>query len=190
MMQSLIQQFGGWAGTLSMRQPQQMGMADAYLATNGLSDAAACNTADERIKVFSNLLQTVCRKLLLKIRELDCVNADLSNLMKVCAMPVILVDEKLTVRSFTKESRAIFRLSHKDVGRSLLDVTSCLNYFRLAEDFQRAAETGKCVNRSLERRGCENRYFMRILPNFSRDNSFGGAVLIFIDVESQYWGTA
>jgi PAS domain-containing protein len=54
---------------------------------------------------FNELLQAVCRKLLVKIKELDCVSGELDNLMKVNAIPTIFVDEKLAVRSFTRESR-------------------------------------------------------------------------------------
>ncbi len=192
-MQSLIQQIGFRAGTLLKRRRAQTSIARAHggrARAGGVAAAETVRTADEQIKIFNDLLQTVCRKLLVKIRELDCVSGELSNLMKVCAVPAIFVDEKLMVRGFTRESRRVYRLSHQDIGRSLLDVACGLNYHSLGDDFQKVAETGKSVNRYLERRGCEVRYFLRILPNVCRDNSFGGAVLIFNQVEGRDWGTA
>jgi len=110
--------------------------------------------------------------------------------MKSCAIPAIFVDEKLMVRGFTRESRQVYRVSSQDIGRPLLDITCGLDYYTLSDDFRRVAETGKSVNRYLEMRGCDNRYFLRILPNFCRDNSFGGAALIFNPVEGRHWGTA
>lgn len=187
-MHSLIQQIGVRAGTLLMRRRPQTNIARAYVGahrTGGVTE-----TADEQIKMLNGLLQTVCHKLLAKMRELDCVNGELSNLMKSCAIPAIFVDEKLMVRSFTRESRRVYRLSIQDIGRPLLDVTCGLDYYSLGDDFRRVAETGKSVNRYLELRGCDIRYFLRILPNFCRDNSFGGAVLIFNQVEGRDWGTA
>jgi pentatricopeptide repeat protein len=44
--------------------------------------------------------------------------------------------------------------------------------------------------RYLERRGRDVRYFLRILPNFCRDNSFGRAVLIFNQMQGRDWGMA
>jgi len=189
-MQSLIQQIGVRAGTFLTRRRPQTNIAHEYNGLLNGDSVAAAGTADEQIKLFNILLQAVCGKLLAKIRELDCVTGELNNLKKVCAIPAIFVDEKLIVRSFTRESRQIYRLCNGDIGRSLLDVTCGLNYSSLSEDFRKAAETGKCVNRYLERRGCEVRYFVRILPNFCWDNSFGGAVLIFSEVEGRHWGTA
>jgi len=192
-MQSLIQQIGFRAGALLVRRRTQTSIAHAYIGApgaGGVAGAETAETADEQIKLFNILLQTVCRKLLAKMRELDCVSGELSNLMKVCAIPAIFVDEKLLVRAFTRESRRVYRLSQQDIGRSLLDITCGLNYHSLRDDFRRAAETGKSVNRYLEQRGCEVRYFLRILPNFCRDNSFGGAALIFTEVEGRNWGTA
>ena len=189
-MQSLIQHIGVRAGALLTRRRPQTRIAHGYIDAPGAGGVVAAETADEQIKIFNGLLQAVCRKLLVKIRELDCVSGELNNLMRVCAIPAIFVDEKLVVRGFTRESRRVYRLSHQDVGRSLLDVACGLNYHSLGDDFRRAAETGKSVNRYLEKRGCEMRYFLRILPNFCRDNSFGGATLIFTEVEGRDWGTA
>lgn len=191
-MQSLIQQISVRAGSLlKLRRPQRSTACGSYVGARGVGDVvSAVQTADEQIKIISSVLESVCRKLLAKIRELDRANNELSDLMKVCATPAIFVDEKLQVRSFTRESRRVYRLTHQDIGRSLLDVTCGLNYQTLSDDFQRAAQTGKAVNRYLEQRGCAVRYFMRILPNFCRDNSFGGAVLIFSPVEGRDWGTA
>ena len=190
-MQSLIQQIGVRAGTLWLRRRPQTRIAhlDARRA-GGTAAAEAPKTADEQIKIFNDLLQTVCRKLLVKIRELDCVSGELSTLMKVCGMPAVFVDETLMVRSFTRESRRVYRLSAQDIGRSLLDVACGLDYYSLGDDFRRVAETRKSVNRYLELRGCEARYFLRILPNFCRDDSFGGAALIFTPVEGWHRGTA
>lgn len=150
----------------------------------------AKRSVDEQITMLNGLLQTVCRKLLSRIRELERVSGELASIMKVCAIPAICVDERLLVRSFTRESRRVYRLSHQDVGRSLLDVSCGLHYDSLGDDLRKVAQTGKSVNRYLEQRGCEIRYFLRILPNFCSDNSFGGAVLIFTEIEGRDWGTA
>jgi hypothetical protein len=192
-MRSLIQQISVRAGTLLVRRRPQTSLIPAYFGghrAGGVAASESTKTADEQIQMFNSLLQTVCYKLVAKIRELDCVSGELRNIMRICAIPAICVDEKLVVRSFTRESRQIYRLTHQDIGHSLLDVGCGLNYYSLGDDFQRVAQTGKSVNRYVEQRGCDVRYCLRILPNFCRDNSFGGAVLIFNQVEGRDWGTA
>jgi two-component system CheB/CheR fusion protein len=193
-MQSAVQQFSFQAGALLARLRQQISIIPARFGAHRCHDCSAINetgiAADEQIKMFNGLLQTVSRKLLGKIRELDCVSGELSNLMKVCATPAIFVDDKLAVRSFTPESRQVYELSHQDIGRSLLDVPCGLNYDGLEDDFQNVAATGKSVTRYLEKHGCEDFFLIRILPNFCRDNSFGGAALVFSQVAGGHWGTA
>jgi hypothetical protein len=189
-MQSLIQQFCVRSGTLLARRRPQTDITPAYLSTSRADGSMAAAEVDDEIKMFNGLLHSVCRKLLGKIRELDCVSGDLKNLMEVCAIPAVFVDEKLMIRSFTRESRQIYNLSAQDIGRCLLDITCGLNYCDLHDDFRRVAQTGRSVKRYLERRGCEVRYLLRILPNFCRDNSFGGAALIFSQVEDRHWGRA
>jgi two-component system CheB/CheR fusion protein len=193
-MQSLLQQIGVRAGTLLMRQRPQIHVARSYIGLRiaaGIAAEEATKTADEQTKMFNDLFQSVCRKLVDKIRELDCVSGELNNLMKVCGVAAIFVDERLTVRSFTRESRQVYRLSHHDIGRSLLDVPCGLDYHGLGDDFRKVAQSGKAVGRYLEGRGCDTRYFLQILPNFRRDDSFGGAALIFNQVEARNqapWG--
>jgi len=50
------------------------------------------------------------------------------------------VVEKMIIRNFTSESRQIYRLSHDDIGPSLLNVACSLNYRGLCDDVRRAAE--------------------------------------------------
>src|SRR5215469_8686430 len=102
MMQRLIQQFSVRAGTLLARRRLQISIASARFGARRSGGCLAVDrsgtSANERIKMFDGLLQEVSRKLLAKIREIDCVDSELSNLMKVCGIPAIFVDEKLIVR--------------------------------------------------------------------------------------------
>src|ERR1700754_2865930 len=106
----------------------------------------------DQLKIFNDLLQTVCAKLVLKIRELDLATGDLRNLIKVSAIPAIFVDEYLRVRDFTPAMRKICPLSVEDIGRPLLEFAPSLNYCDLEEDFRRLVETGETVERYVEGR--------------------------------------
>src|SRR5438128_1251233 len=133
-MQSLIQQIGVRAGSfLTLRRPQRGAVCASYAGGRRVDDGVNA-TAGDQIKMLSGVLQSVCQELLAKIRDLDRVTNEMSDLMKVCAIPAIFVDEEMKVRSFTRESRRVYRLSHQDIGRSLLDVACGLNYQTLSAD--------------------------------------------------------
>jgi two-component system CheB/CheR fusion protein len=152
--------------------------------SDGLVAISNGKNADDQIKIFNDLLKTVCAKLLIKIKELDRANGDLQNLMQVSAIPAIFVDENLLVRRFTVESSMLYSLSSRDIGQSLLDVACELDYCDLEKDFQCVAKTGETFMRHLRQRGDIALYLMRILPTHCRDSSFGGAALTFVRVNA------
>jgi two-component system CheB/CheR fusion protein len=142
--------------------------------------------ADERIKMLNDVLQTVCAKLVVKIKELDHANSDLHNLMEVSAIPAIFIDENLLIRHFTPEIAEVCSLSAHDIGRPLLDAACWSNYRDLEDDVRRVTETGEPVEGYLEQRSGTAQYLMRILPNFCRNNSIGGATLTFLKMNTSY----
>ena len=144
----------------------------------------------DQLKIFNDLLHTVCAKLVLKIRELDLATGDLRNLIKVSAIPAIFVDEYLRVRDFTPAMRKIFSFSAQDIGRSLLELACGLNYCDLEDDFRRLAETGEPVERYVEGQDGKVHYSVRIMPNFFRDDSIGGATLTFSEILTPHNGRA
>ncbi len=144
----------------------------------------------DQLKIFNDLLHTVCAKLVLKIRELDLATGDLRNLIKVSAIPAIFVDEVLRVRDFTPAMKKIYPFSVQDIGRSLLELAGSLNYGGLEDDFRLLAETGETVERYVEGRDGKVHYSVRIMPNFCRDNSIGGATLTFSEIMTPHNGRA
>jgi two-component system CheB/CheR fusion protein len=144
----------------------------------------------DQLKIFNDLLQNVCAKLVLKIRQLDLATGDLRNLIKVSAIPAIFVDEYLRVRDFTPAMRKICPFSVQDIGRSLLELAYSLNYCGLEDDFRLLAETGETVERYVEGRDGRVHYSVRIMPNFCRDNSIGGATLTFSEIMTFHNGRA
>ena len=144
----------------------------------------------DQLKIFNDLLHTVCAKLVLKIRELDLATGDLRNLIKVSAILAIFVDEDLRIRDFTPAMRKICPFSVQDIGRPLLEFACSLNYCDLEDDFRCLAETGETVERYLEGRDGTVHYSVRIMPNFFRDDSIGGATLTFSEIMTPHNGRA
>jgi two-component system CheB/CheR fusion protein len=135
-------------------------------------------------------LETVSARLLVKYKELDRANNDLQNLIAVTEIPALFVDENLLVRHFTPEAFGVYSVSSQNIGQSLLDVTCNLNYSDLEDDFQHLTKNGAMVRRYLEQRDGTAWYLMRILPNWCRDGSFGGATLTFVNVNARSRGQA
>jgi two-component system CheB/CheR fusion protein len=147
-------------------------------------------TADDQIATLNGLLETVTARLLVKCKELNRANGDLQNLIAVAEIAAIFVDENLLVRHFTPEALGVYSVSSLNIGRSLLDVTCNLDYCDLKSDFRRLPDTGATVRRYLEHRDGTGWYLMRILPNWCRDGSFGGATLTFVTVNTWSRGRA
>ncbi len=99
MSRSMIQQFYTRSRKFLAGRRSQWSVARLPQFTmwaRGTDTAVEQNKAlDQQIKMFNGLLQAVCAKLLVKIRELDRANGDLQNLMEVSAIPAVFVDEKL-----------------------------------------------------------------------------------------------
>jgi len=163
------------------------GEIPAELQENGTGQA---QPHADQLKIFNDLLHTVCAKLVLKIRELDLATGDLRNLIKVSAIPAIFVDEYLRVRDFTPAMKKIWPFSVQDIGRSLLELACSLNYCDLEDDFRRLAETGEPVERYVEGQDGTVHYSVRIMPNFFRDDSIGGATLTFSEILTPHNGRA
>jgi DNA-binding response OmpR family regulator len=146
--------------------------------------------ADDRVEILNGLLENVSARLLVKYKELDRVNGDLQNLIAVTDMPAMFVDENLLVRHFTPQALPVYQVSSQNIGQSLLDVTCNLNYCDLKSDFQSVTKNGEIVRRYLERLDGTAWYLMRILPNWCRDGSSGGATLTFVNVNARSRGRA
>jgi len=86
--QCRLQDVGARVVTLVTRRRLQTRLVPAYIAAPCGDGTLAVPSPDGQLKMFNGLLQTVCRKLLTKIRELDCVSGQLTNLSKVCGIPL------------------------------------------------------------------------------------------------------
>ena len=146
--------------------------------------------AHGQIEILNGLLETISARLLVKYKELDHADGDLQNLIAVTEIAAIFVDENLLVRRFTPEALGVYNISLRNIGQFLLDVTCNLNYCDLEDDFQRVTNNGAIVRRYLEQRDGTAWHLMRILPNWCRDGSFGGATLTFVNVNARSRGRA
>jgi len=138
-------------------------------------------TSKEELQSVNEELTTVSYELKTKVEETAKVNDDLQNFIASTDIATIFVDQGLRIKRFTPRATDIFNIIPGDVGRSLLDITSRLDYPELTEDATAAFESLRVIEREV--RTDDGRWYaMRVLPYRTAENRIDGAVLTFIDI--------
>ena len=140
-------------------------------------------TSKEELQSINEELTIVNSELQTKIDELSVINDDMSNLFNSTEIATIFVDNDLKIRRFTEEATKIIKLIKSDVGRSLGDIVSSINYPELVDDIKKVIE--KVVYKEKEVNGANGQWYkVRILPYKTSKNIIDGATITFIDVNS------
>ena len=138
-------------------------------------------TSKEELQSVNEELTTVNFELKTKVDETAKANDDLQNFIASTDIATIFVNQGLRIKRYTPRAADIFNIIPGDIGRSLLDLTSRLDYPQLAEDAAAAFESLKMIEREV-RSGDGRRYQVRVLPYRTAENRIDGAVLTFIDI--------
>jgi len=139
-------------------------------------------TAKEELQSTNEELQTLNEELNTRNTELAEVNNDLSNLLSSINLPIIMVDNGLTVRRATPPAEKLFNLIPADIGRRLTDIKpnlKCDDLDRIIHHVIEALETEEREVTDLD----GGTYLMRIRPYRTRDNKIDGAVLTLVDID-------
>lgn len=138
-------------------------------------------TSKEELQSVNEELTTVNYELKSRVEETARVNDDLQNVIASTDIATIFVNQGLCIKRYTPRVADIFNIIPGDIGRSLLDLTSRLDYPQLAEDATQAFESLRLVEREV-RSGDGRWYAVRALPYRTGENRIDGAVLTFIDI--------
>ncbi len=140
-------------------------------------------TSKEELQSINEELTIVNSELQNKIDELSMINDDMTNLFNSTEIATIFVDNDLKIRRFTDETTKIIKLIKSDVGRSLGDIVSSINYPDLVEDIQKVIE--KLVYKEKEVTNIKGMWYkVRIMPYKTSKNIIDGATVTFIDITS------
>ncbi len=96
----------------------------------------------------------------------------------------VFVDRNLHIRWFTPRATDLFNILPVDTGRSLLDITHCLDYPALADGPRRGREEA-VIEREIGGQS-DHWYLARLLPYRSSEQKIDGTVLTFIDISSSH----
>jgi len=138
----------------------------------------------EELQSLNEELQTVNAELQNKVDELSAAQDDINNLLNSTRIAIIFVDDALRIKRFSKEATKIINLIGSDVGRSLEDQNTKLQYKHLIQDIKAVLKKLSPVEKEVQ---CADGvwYMMSIKPYRTLDHKVQGAVLTFENVDAQ-----
>jgi two-component system CheB/CheR fusion protein len=146
-------------------------------------------TAKEELQSTNEELTTLNEELSNRNLEMMQVSGELNNLLASIQMPIVMVDNALTVRRATPAARAAFNILPTDIGRPLTELRSNVGVPDLDSILRDVIETlGTRERRVTDKEG--RRYSLRVRPYRTTDNKIDGAVITLIDLDEEKEGDA
>ena len=84
-------------------------------------------TAKEELQSTNEELTTLNEELSNRNLEIMQINSDLNNLLSSIHLPIVMVDNNLTIRRTTPTARDTFNIDEKDIGRRISDFKPNIN---------------------------------------------------------------
>ena len=139
-------------------------------------------TAKEELQSTNEELTTLNEELSNRNLEMMQLTSELNNLLASIQMPIVMVDNALTVRRATPAARGAFNILPTDIGRPLHELRPNIDVPDLENILQEVIETLRARERKVrDREGRE--YLLRVRPYKTTDNKIDGAVLTLIDMD-------
>ena len=96
-------------------------------------------------------------------------------------LPMVFLDNNLSIRNFTPSATELFSLRESDVGRPITDITSRLDYQRLDDDIREVRHTQQGLDREVVAVN-GHAYIMRVLLYRTTEDVIDGIILTFTDI--------
>jgi len=139
-------------------------------------------TAKEELQSTNEELTTLNEELSNRNLEMMQVTGELNNLLASIQMPIVMVDNGLTVRRATPAARDAFNILPTDIGRPLTELRPNIDVPDLENILREVIETLGTRERNVtDQKG--RKYSLRVRPYRTTDNKIDGAVLTLIDVD-------
>jgi len=138
-------------------------------------------TSKEEMQSLNEELQTINHELQIKVNELSQANNDMKNLLNSTDIATLFLDDALTVRRFTDQTTSIIKLIPGDAGRPVTDITTDLDYPKLAADAKEVLRTLVFIEKEVATH--DGRWFqVRIMPYRTLENRIDGVVITFSNI--------
>src|SRR6266550_3576966 len=141
-------------------------------------------TAKEELQSTNEELTTLNEELSNRNLEMMERTGELNNLLASIQMPIVMVDNALTVRRATPAARSAFNILPTDIGRPLTELRPNIDLPDLENILREVIETlGTCERKVTDRDG--RKYSLRIRPYRTTDNKIDGAVITLVDIDGE-----
>src|SRR6266446_4929857 len=139
-------------------------------------------TAKEELQSTNEELTTLNEELSNRNLEMMQVTGELNNLLASIQMPIVMVDNGLTVRRATPAARDAFNILPTDIGRPLTELRPNIDVPDLENILREVIETLGTRERNVtDQKG--RKYSLRVRPYRTTDNKIDGAVLTLVDID-------
>ena len=146
-------------------------------------------TAKEELQSTNEELTTLNEELSNRNLEMMQMTNELSNLLASIQMPIVMVDNALTVRRATPAAREAFNILPTDIGRPLGQLRPNIDVPDLENILRDVIDTLSTRKRKVtDKEGRE--YSLRVRPYRTTDNKIDGAVLTLVDIDGTKKGDA
>ncbi len=139
-------------------------------------------TAKEELQSTNEELTTLNEELSNRNLEMMQLTNELNNLLASTQMPIVMVDNALTVRRATPAARNAFNILPTDIGRPLSELRPNINVSDLENILREVIETLETRERKVtDKEGCH--YSLRVRPYRTADDKIDGAVITVVDID-------
>jgi two-component system, chemotaxis family, CheB/CheR fusion protein len=138
-------------------------------------------TSKEEMQSLNEELQTVNAELQGKVEELSRSNDDMTNLLNSTDIATVFLDNDLNIKRYTERAKRLIRLIPSDIGRSIGDLVSNLNYSELLSHATEVLRT--LASKQVEVQAADGGwYLVRMLPYRTTENMIDGLVVTFVEI--------
>ena len=144
-------------------------------------------TAKEELQSTNEELTTLNEELSNRNLEMMQLTNELNNLLASTQMPIVMVDNALTVRRATPAARGAFNILPTDIGRPLSELRPNIDVPDMENILREVIETlGTRERRVTDKEG--RQYSLRVRPYRTTDNKIDGAVITLVDIDGEKEG--
>ena len=138
-------------------------------------------TAKEELQSSNEELATVNDEMESRNTELENLSNDLSNLIAGLSIPIVMVNNDLSIRRFSPAAEKLLNLIPPDVGRPITHIKANIIVPQLEETLLKVIDTVTSEKMELQDKA-GYWYTVNIRPYKTQDNKINGAVVAFIDI--------
>jgi two-component system CheB/CheR fusion protein len=142
-------------------------------------------STNEELQSTNEELVTINAELQKKMEELNESNSDLENLLTCSEIATFFLDRKFLIKRFSPAMAALFNLIPSDIGRSVHNLNSSIDWSELPLDAAAVLEKLVPVEREVCSRDDGRSFIMRVLPYRTTGGIVDGIVVTLIDISER-----